>query len=81
MERRQGRIEAVATSLQRASSERVADRYAGLVAQTMFAELELLGLPEHAQDEAIGAFFNEVDQTIMARRDAEPWMAEIISLR
>jgi hypothetical protein len=81
MERRQGRIEAVATALQRASNDRVADRYAGRVAQTMFAELELLGLPELAQDEAVGAFFNEVDQTMAARRDAEPWMAEIISLR
>ncbi|MFN6942347.1 MAG: DUF6074 family protein [Parvibaculum sp.] len=81
MERRQGRIEAVATALQRASNDRVADRYAGRVAQTMFAELELLGLPELAQDEAVGAFFHEVDQAIAARRDAEPWMAEIISLR
>lgn len=81
MERRQGRIETVANALLRASSDRVADRYAGVVAGSMFAELESLGLPELAQDEAVGAFFHEVEQTLASRREAEPWMAEIISLR
>ncbi|MHB2263706.1 DUF6074 family protein [Aliihoeflea sp. PC F10.4] len=81
MERRQGRIENVADALLKASSDRVADRYAGVVAGSMFAELELLGLPELAQDEAVGAFFNEVEQVLASRREEEPWMAEIISLR
>jgi len=81
MERRQGRIENVADALLRASSDRVADRYSGVVAGSMFAELELLGLPELAQDEAVGAFFNEVEQVLASRREEEPWMAEIISLR
>jgi hypothetical protein len=81
MERRQGRVEAVVDALQKASSDRVADRYAGIVADSMFAELELLGLPELAQDEAVGSFFHEVEQTLATRREAEPWMAEIISLR
>ncbi len=81
MERRHGRIEAVAEALHRASTDHVAERYAGLIAQTMFSELQLLGLPELAQDEAVGAFFNEVEQAVAARREAEPHMAEIISLR
>ena len=40
---------------------------------------ELLGLPELAQDEAVGAFFNEVDQTMAARRDAvwAPYHAQL----
>lgn len=81
MDRRRGRIESVADALHRASSDRVADRYAGVVADTLFAELELCGLPEEAQDEAVGAFFHEVEQVLAARRECEPWVAEIISLR
>lgn len=61
-ERRQ--IEDLARRLSRKRSQAAADRECGMVADAMFARLAAFGLNEAEQDEAVGAFFHEVDSEV-----------------
>lgn len=59
--RRAGLVRATAHALMAMSSQRAVDRYRGKVADRLFAELAGLGISEYEQDEAVGAFFFEID--------------------
>jgi hypothetical protein len=59
--RQRREIEALARRLSRKRSQAAADRECSMVADAMFARLAALGLSEAEQDEAVGAFFHEVD--------------------
>lgn len=54
-------IEDLARRLVRKRSQAAADRECARVSDAMFARLATLGLSECEQDEAVGAFFHEVD--------------------
>lgn len=54
-------IDDLARRLARKRTQAAADRECARVADAMFARLAALGLSEHEQDEAVGAFFHEVD--------------------
>ena len=54
-------IEDLARRLVRKRSQDAADRECARVSDAMFARLAALGLSECEQDEAVGAFFHEVD--------------------
>jgi hypothetical protein len=47
--------------LRASAARQAADRECAAVADAMFARLAALGLSEAEQDEAVGAFFHEVD--------------------
>jgi hypothetical protein len=60
-ERQASRVREVAGRLMRKRSQKAADAECSRVADEMFARLAALGLGEAEQDEAVGAFFHEVD--------------------
>jgi hypothetical protein len=61
LQRQRRQIEDLARRLARKRSQQAADRECAAVADAMFARLAALGLSEAEQDEAVGAFFHEVD--------------------
>ena len=62
--RRTREIRETATAISRKRTIKSADEYRGKVAEALFAQLASIGLSETAQDEAVGAFFDAVDEEI-----------------
>lgn len=60
--RRADMIREVCAKLLSKRTVAAADRYRYAVASTLFAQFEALGIAEAEQDEAVGAFFNTVEE-------------------
>ncbi|NEK36310.1 hypothetical protein GR253_19575 [Rhizobium leguminosarum] len=62
--RRVGKIRDVASKLVAKTTERSADYYFSQVSEALVAQLSKIGIPDHEQDEQIGAFWSAVNQEV-----------------
>lgn len=59
--RRVGKVRDVATKLLTKSTDRHVESYRNQVSDALINHLDRLGVPEHDQDEALGAFWTAVE--------------------
>ncbi|MGO7575919.1 DUF6074 family protein [Rhizobium ruizarguesonis] len=64
MPARIGRVRDVARKLASKTTERAADYYFSQVSEALVAQLSKIGIPDHEQDEQIGAFWSAVNQEV-----------------
>ncbi|NEJ57500.1 DUF6074 family protein [Rhizobium ruizarguesonis] len=61
---RVGKIRDVARKLASKTTDRHADHYVSLITEGLQVQFSKIGIPEHEQDEQIGAFWTKVDQEV-----------------